>query len=171
MPSESLLPSCRSLPTYMGFPYGKESASNAEDWVWSLSWEDPLEKGMAIHYSILGFLGGSNGKETACNARDLGLIPGLGRSPRGGHGNQLHYSCLENPHRQRSLEGYSPWGHKEFRCNWARAWTKPSATAPDEHTHFSEGWRESNVICLNTDLSGTVCTLKNGEQGKSLKEK
>ena len=40
--------------------------------------------------------GGSNGKESACNAWDLGLIPGLGRSPGGGHGNPLHYSCLEN---------------------------------------------------------------------------
>ena len=36
------------------------------------------------------------GKESACSAGDLGLIPGLGRSPRGGHGNSLQYSCLEN---------------------------------------------------------------------------
>ena len=42
----------------------------------------------------------------------LGLIPGLGRSPGGGHGNPLKYSCLENPHEQRSLAGYSPWDHK-----------------------------------------------------------
>ena len=40
---------------------------------------------------------GSDGKEFACNAGDLGLIPGLGRSPGGGHGNPLQYSCLENP--------------------------------------------------------------------------
>ena len=45
---------------------------------------------------------------------DLGLIPGLGRSPGGGHGNPLQYSCLENPHGQRSLAGYIPWGHKEL---------------------------------------------------------
>ena len=44
---------------------------------------------------------------------DLGLIPGLGRSPGGGHGNPLQYSCLENPLGQRSLADYSPWGHKE----------------------------------------------------------
>ena len=37
----------------------------------------------------MGFLGGSDGKESACNAGDLGLIPGLGRSPGGGHGNPL----------------------------------------------------------------------------------
>ena len=45
----------------------------------------------------IGFPGGSDGKESACNAGDLGSIPGLGRSPGGGHGNPLQYSCLENP--------------------------------------------------------------------------
>ena len=53
--------------------------------------------------------GSSAGKESACNAGDLGLIPGLGRSPGGGHDNLLQYSHLENPHGQRSLVGYSPW--------------------------------------------------------------
>ena len=43
------------------------------------------------------FPGGSDSKESAYHARDLGLIPGLGRSPRGGNGNPLQYSCLENP--------------------------------------------------------------------------
>ena len=62
---------------------------------------------------FLGFPGSSNGKECTCNAGDLGSIPGLGRFPGGGHGNPLQYSCLENPHGQRSLVGYSPWGHKE----------------------------------------------------------
>ena len=52
--------------------------------------------------------GGSDGKEFVCNAGDLGLIPGLGRSPGGGHGNPLQYSCLENLHGQRSLAGYIP---------------------------------------------------------------
>ena len=45
----------------------------------------------------LGFPGGSEGKESACNVGDLGSIPGLGRSPGEGHGNLLQYSCLENP--------------------------------------------------------------------------
>ena len=57
-----------------------------------------------------GFWGSSAGKESTCNAGDLGSIPGLGRSPGGGHGNLLQYSCLENSHGQRSLVGYSPWG-------------------------------------------------------------
>ena len=61
-----------------------------------------------------GFPGGSDGKESACSVGDLGSIPGLGRSPGEGHGNPLQYSCLENPHGQRSLVGYSPWGRKEL---------------------------------------------------------
>ena len=44
----------------------------------------------------------------AGDIRDSGSIPGLGRSPGGGHGSPLQYSCLENPHGQRTLVGYSP---------------------------------------------------------------
>ena len=62
----------------------------------------------------LVFLGSSDGKESACSAGVLGSIPGLGRSLGGGHGNPLLYSCLDNPHGQRSLVGYSPWGCKEL---------------------------------------------------------
>ena len=51
-------------------------------------------------------------EDSACNVGDLGLIPGLGRSPGEGHGNPLQYSCLENPHGQRSLAGYHPCGSK-----------------------------------------------------------
>ena len=57
---------------------------------------------------------GSDGKESACDAGDLGSTLGLGRSPRGGHGNPFQYSYLENPHGQRHLTGYSPKGHKEL---------------------------------------------------------
>ena len=46
--------------------------------------------------SLGGFPGSSDGKESTCNAGDLVLIPGLGRSPGGGHANPLQYSCLEN---------------------------------------------------------------------------
>ena len=53
----------------------------------------------------MDFPGGSDGKESACDAGDLGSIPELWRS---------QYSCVENPYGQRSLAGYSPWGHKEL---------------------------------------------------------
>ena len=62
---------------------------------------------------MCSLLGGSDGKESACNVGGLGLIPVLGRSPGGRHGNPLQHSYLEHPHGQRSLVGYSPWGHKE----------------------------------------------------------
>ena len=55
----------------------------------------------------------NNLPSNAGDARDVGLIPGLGRSPGGGHGNLLQYSCLKNPHGQRSLGEYSPQGHTE----------------------------------------------------------
>ena len=46
---------------------------------------------------MMGFPGGSDGKESACNAGDPGSTPGLGSSPGEGNGNSLQYSCLENP--------------------------------------------------------------------------
>ena len=49
----------------------------------------------------------------AGDPRVAGSIPGSGRSPGGRHGNPLQYSHLENPHGQRSLVGYSPWGRRE----------------------------------------------------------
>ena len=59
------------------------------------------------------FPGGSDDNESACNAGNVSFIPGLGRSPGGGHGNLLQYSCLENPQGQRSMVVYSPLGCKE----------------------------------------------------------
>ena len=51
-----------------------------------------------IHlFNRMGFAGGSDSKESACSAGDLGSIPGSGRSPGEGSGNPLQYSCLENP--------------------------------------------------------------------------
>ena len=53
-------------------------------------------KEKAFYVEIKGFPGGSDGKASACNAGDLGLIPGSGRSPGEGNGNPLQYSYLEN---------------------------------------------------------------------------
>ena len=69
-----------------------------------------------VEFETLGFPDGSAGKESACNAKDtgdLGSIPGLERSPGQGNGNPLQYFLPEKSHGQRSLVGYSPWGHKE----------------------------------------------------------
>ena len=116
----------------------KSLPARRKTWIRSLSWEDPLEKEMATHSSILtwkipwteepgglqsirlqrvghdwvtslslsiksegesflDFPGGSAGKESACNAGDLGSILGLGISPAEGKGYPLQYSCLEKP--------------------------------------------------------------------------
>ena len=59
-----------------------------------------------------------SGKESACNARDTGdtgSIPGLGRCPGGGRWQPTPVFLPEKSHEQRSLVGYSPWGHKELR--------------------------------------------------------
>ena len=51
---------------------------------------------------------------SAGGVRGAGLVPGSGGPPGGGHGNPPQSSCLENPHGQRSLVGYSPRGRKEL---------------------------------------------------------
>ena len=56
-------------------------------------------------------------KNLPANAGDTGYIPRSGRSPGGGHGNPLQYSCLDNSG-QRSPAGYSPQGHKELNATY-----------------------------------------------------
>ena len=73
-----------------------------------LGWEDPLRRDRLPTPVFLGFPCGSAGKESTCNAGDLGLIPGLGRSPGEGNGYPLQYSGLEN-----SMD-YCPCGRKEW---------------------------------------------------------
>ena len=72
----------------------------------------------------LGYPGGSDGKESACNAGYQGLIPGLGKSSGGGHGNPLQYSWLENPMdrgiwwvaKSDTIEALSPNVYKTLGC-------------------------------------------------------
>ena len=96
--------------------------------VWFLGCEDPLEKERLLIPVFLGFPGDSNSKKSACNVGDPGLIPKLGRSPGGGHGNPLQYSCLEKPmdrgawwatvHRvTESLTWLSSWAHMHTEDN------------------------------------------------------
>ena len=71
--------------------------------------ENPFWK---VQITYWGFPGGSDGKASAWNAGDPGLIPGLGSSPGEGNGNPLQYSCLENPtdrgaQRPQSMESQS----------------------------------------------------------------
>ena len=72
----------------------------------------------------LGFLHSSVGKESACNAGELGLIPGLGRFPGEGNGNPLQHSCLENPMDRRA------WRATIHRVAKSRTRLKWFSTAP-----------------------------------------
>ena len=102
--------------TLQGIPgssAGEESTCNTETQIQFLGQEDPLERDRLPTPVFLGFPGGSVSRESVCNVGDLSLIPELGRSPERGHGNSLQYSCLENPHGQRSLVGCSTWGRKQ----------------------------------------------------------
>ena len=64
--------------------------------------------------TCLSFPGGSDGKESACIAGAMGSIPGLGRSPGGRKWQPPPVFLPEKSHGQRSLVGYSPWGHREL---------------------------------------------------------
>ena len=89
----------KAIPHFMGFLIAqlvKNPPAMQETLLWFLGQEDPLEKGQATHCSILGLPCGSAGKESTCNAGDLGLILGLGRSPGEGKGYPLQYSSLDH---------------------------------------------------------------------------
>ena len=73
--------------------------------------EGRLKKKKNTLYFVLAY-GGSDGKESACNTGDPGLIPGLGRSPGVGNSYPLQYSCLENPmNRVWQAHGVAELGH------------------------------------------------------------
>ena len=86
-----------------------------------------------------GFSGGSDSKESACNAGDLGSIPGLGRSPGEGNGYPFQYSCLENS-MDRGVQQATVHGV-----------TKSQTQLSDYHFHFSLG------VILWTDLLLNKC--------------
>ena len=62
-----------------------------------INWKNLLFSFFLFGHRLLGFSGGSDGKESACNAGDLGSVPGWERSPGEGNGNPRQYSSLENP--------------------------------------------------------------------------
>ena len=98
----------------VGFPgssVGEESACNAGDPDLTSGSGRSSQEWNGYPFQ-LGFPYRSVSKESACNVESLGSIPGLGGFPGERNGNLLQYSCLENPHGQRSLAGYTLWGRK-----------------------------------------------------------
>ena len=90
---------------------------------------------------FLGFPFGSAGKESACNVGDLGLIPGLGRSPGEGKCYPLQYSCLEN-----SMD-YGPRGHKE----------SDSTERPSPDFSASSLTYLQSILCIEARVNCLVC--------------
>ena len=107
----------------------------------------------------MGFPGGSDSKEFTCNAEDLGSVPGLGRSPAGGHSNPLQYSCLENAHGQRSLEGCKCM-ELESRTGLRDSTAQPLFCAPPHqrgHPHAFPLGVHLCVTCLNFSVCSPTC--------------
>ena len=84
------------MPTVWAFLVAQLLKYQSETLARFLGPEDPWRRDR-LPTPVFGFPGGSDGKESACIAGDVGSISGLGRSPGRGHGNPLQYSCLENP--------------------------------------------------------------------------
>ena len=83
-------------------------------WVWETKRETGKQRVYVIHFRDppkWRFPGGSDGKESACNAGNPGSTLGSGKPPGEGNGNPLQESCLGNP-TDRSLAGHSPWGYR-----------------------------------------------------------
>ena len=103
-----------------------------------------------------GFFGGSGGKACACNAGDLGSIPGWGRSPGEGNGNPLQCSCLEN-----SMDwepgGYSPWGRKELdTTEWLHFTSVLFSSSVVSDSLWLHGLQHARLPCPS--LSPGVCS-------------
>ena len=92
-----------------------------------------------------GFPGDSDDKESACN---VGSIPGLRRFPGGGHGNPLQYSCLENPHGQRRLAGWSPLGLKESGMTELLSTTQQWTMKPEQIFVTASRFGEQEITLL-----------------------
>ena len=113
---------------------------------------------------IYGFPDASAAKNLlAGDARDVGSIPGLGKSPGIGNGNPLLYSCLGNPMDRGSLVGYSPWGHKkldtteELRTH-THTYTQGWQIGRTKGSNLAEGWLHStaNIEFIREDTGDCI---------------
>ena len=81
---------------------------------------------------------------------DLGLIPGLGRSPQGGHGNPPHYSCLENPQGQTSLMGYNPVSQSVQLLSCVRLFVTPRIAAHQNSLSMTNSWSLLKLMSIES---------------------
>ena len=91
-----------------------------------------------------GFPDGSDNKESACSAGDLGLIPEWGRFPREGNGNSFRYSCLENSMEKRA------WGAIVYEVSKSRTQLKQLNTTHIVYFKWIYLIKESNVLIFDS---------------------
>ena len=108
----------------------------------------PLRRDRLPTPVFLVFPGGSDGKESACSVGDLVSIPGLGRSPGGGHGKPLQYSCLENCCGQRSLVGCSLLRSQRLGHDWVTKYS--TAVSYSTSLVLPEIWSHVQNVSLFT---------------------
>ena len=114
------------------------------------------------HWHLMGFPDGSEGKASACNVGDQGLIPGLGRSPGEGNGNPLQYSCLENP-----MDGGAWWAT-------VHGVAKSRTRLSDFTFTFFQGFpggasgKESSCQCRRSKRHGFDSCLENSRDRRAL---
>ena len=94
-----------------------------------------------------GFPGGSDSKESACSVGDRGSITGSGRSPLGGNGNILQYSCLGNP-----MDGGAYWAIHGVTKSWTRL-----SSSRECWRNMEQAGRECCAVCLVAHLYPTLC--------------
>ena len=101
-------------------------------------------------------------KNPPANARDMGLIHGLERSPGGGNGTPIQYFCLENPKDRGAWQSYTPWGHKESdttqrlsacACMCVRVCVH-TRTRTHTHTHLDNTVLRKGHRCWNQIVLG-----------------
>ena len=121
-----------------------------------------------VQCTVWGFPGGSNVKESACSAGDLGLTPGPGRAPGEGIDRQPILVFLPREfHGQRSLVGYRPWGHKEWDTTESLTLSLSFFTVPSldyltvkswlTHNRFYSGIKEP-IDKLKITFQSSPCT-------------
>ena len=99
-----------------------------------------------MQYIVHWFPCCSDGKEFACSAEDPGSIPGLGRSPGGGHGNPLQYSCLENPMDRGAWRAIAHGVAKtQTQLEWLSTHFSPTPTC--HPTNWRHSGKESSCQC------------------------
>ena len=114
--SSSAAPFCyglQSFPASVSFPISRFFTSGVQS-IGALATASILSVNIQGWFPLGLGLSWWLSRKSTCEAEDMGLIPGSGRSPGRGSGNPLQYSCYVQSHGQRTLVGYSPWDHKEL---------------------------------------------------------